>query len=226
MIELKNVTKIYKPDTIALNDVSFEVREKEFVIVAGRSGAGKTTLMRLILAEEKPTEGQIIIDGTDINKLLRKELPALRRKIGAIFQDYKLLPSRTVYENICFVLRVIGADDQEIEKSVPEVLSIVGLGDKACNFPEQLSAGEKQRAAIARALIHKPNILLADEPTGNLDAANTKEVIDLLRKINKFGTTIILATHDRDIIKELKVRTILLKNGELDMEADKGKVLL
>ncbi len=226
MIEIKEVTKIYKPDTIALNDISFSVEEKEFVVVAGRSGAGKTTLLRLILAEESPTEGEVVIDGTDINKLPRRELPVLRRKIGAIFQDYKLLPSRTVYENICFVLNVIGAEDEEIERSVPEVLDIVGLRDKACNFPEQLSAGEKQRVAIARALIHRPNILLADEPTGNLDAANTKEVIDLLRKINEFGTTIILATHDRNIIKELRVRTILIKNGELDMEADKGKVLL
>ena len=192
----------------------------------GLSGAGKTTLLEMILAKETPTEGTVIIDGVNIHDMPHQELPALRRKIGSVFQDYKLLSSQTVYENICFVLKAIGAEDDEIEKSVPKVLAIVGLKGKAHKFPRQLSAGEKQRAAIARALIHKPNILLADEPTGNLDPANTKEVTDLLQKINEFGTTILLATHDRDIIKRLRTRTILLKDGEINMDSSQGKILL
>ncbi len=226
MIKLDKVSKVYNPNIVALDNVSLDIKEREFVVIAGRSGAGKTTLLRLILAEEEPTEGTVTIDGVNIHKIPRKELPFLRRKIGSVFQDYRLLPSKTIEENICFVLKVIGASDEEMEESVPKVLSLVGLEDKTDSFPRQLSAGEKQRASIARALIHRPSILLADEPTGNLDPANTKEVIDLLQKINEFGTTVLLATHDRDIIKRLKTRTILIKNGALEMEAEKGKVLL
>ena len=226
MLKIQNVTKVYSPDVIALQDVSFDIREGEFVLIVGRSGAGKTTLLKLIIAEEKPTKGRIIFRGKDVHRLSGKELPNLRRKLGAVFQDYKLLPAKTVYENVSFVLRAIGAADEEIEKNVPKVLDIVGLDGKKDKFPRELSSGEKQRVSIARALIHRPDIILADEPTGNLDPANTSEIIDLLKKIHSLGSTIILATHDRDIIKHLKTRTVLFKQARLEMDSQDGKVLL
>jgi len=226
IIKFKKVTKIYPPETVALKEVSFEVGEGEFVVIAGESGAGKTTLLKLILAQEKPTEGEILINGENINELSPKELSYLRRKIGSIFQDYKLISQKTVGENVSFVLSAISASEEEIEENVPKVLEIVGLAEKKDKFPFQLSTGEKQRAAIARALIHKPQIILADEPTGNLDPSNTREIINLLKRINGFGTSIILATHSRDIIKRLKTRTLLIEDGEILADAGKGKVLI
>ena len=196
------------------------------MLIAGRSGAGKTTLLKLILAQELPTKGRIFFEGKEIQKMKRSELPLLRRKIGAVFQDYKLLPSKTVYENVSFALEVVGASDEEISKNVPKVLEIVGLQERANNFPKELSAGESQRATIARALIHRPKVILADEPTGNLDPYNTSEIIDLLQKINEFGTTVILATHNKEIIKKLKKRTITLEKGKLIRDDEKGRFIL
>ena len=226
MISFKNVTKIYPPDTLALDDVSFEIKEKEFVSIAGRSGAGKTTLLKLILAEEEPTKGRIFFQDEDIQKIKKSHLPNLRRKIGVVFQDYKLLPSKTVYENVAYVLEVIGASDEEIRQRVPEVLEIVGLADKAKNFPAQLSQGERQRATIARAFIHRPDVILADEPTGNLDPYNTSEIIRLLLKINELGTTIILATHNKEIINSLEKRVITLEASRVIRDEEKGRFIL
>jgi cell division transport system ATP-binding protein len=226
VISFKNVTKIYPPDTLALDDVSFEIKEKEFVSIAGCSGAGKTTLLKLILAEEEPTKGRIFFQDEDVQKIKKSHLPNLRRKIGVVFQDYKLLPSKTVYENVAYTLEVTGASDSEISQRVPEVLEIVGLADKAKNFPTQLSQGERQRATIARAFIHRPDVILADEPTGNLDPYNASEIIRLLLKINELGTTIILATHNKEIINSLEKRVITLESGRVIRDEEKGRFIL
>jgi len=226
MIELKKVSKMYLPDVVALKDVSFKVEDREFVLIAGKSGAGKTTVLKLILAREYPSSGRILWHDKDIAQIKKRELPFYRRKIGIVFQDYKLLPSKTVWENIAFVLEALDADDEEIERNIPKVLEIVGLKNKADKFPNQLSAGESQRAAIARALIHRPEMILADEPTGNLDPYNTSEIIKLFLKINEFGTTIILATHNKELIKKLKKRTILFKDAKLIRDDEKGGVIL
>jgi len=226
MIVFQKVSKIYPPNTIALENISFKVSKGEFLLLAGRSGAGKTTLLKLILAQERPTKGRILFEGREINKMKKNELPYLRREIGAVFQDYKLLESKTVYENVAFALEVVGATDEEVSSNVPKVLEIVGLQEKFNNFPKEISAGECQRAAIARALIHRPKVILADEPTGNLDPYNTSEIIDLLKKINEFGTTVILATHNKEIIKKLKRRTITLEEGRLVKDDKEGKFIL
>ena len=226
MIKFQNVTKIYPPDTVALNDVSFEIKEKEFISIAGRSGTGKTTLLKLILAEETPTRGRIFFQDQDIHKIKKSKLPDFRRKIGVVFQDYKLLPSKTIFENIAYALEVIGASDKEISQSVPEVLTIVDLLDKAHKFPSQLSQGQRQRASIARALIHRPDVILADEPTGNLDPYNASEIIRLLLKINELGTTIILTTHNKEIINSLEKRVVSLDDGKLIRDEEKGRFIL
>lgn len=226
MIRFQNITKIYPPNCLTLDDVSFEIEEKEFVSIVGKSGAGKTTLLKLLLVEEKPTKGRIFFKDQDINKIKRSKLPYLRRKIGAVFQDYKLFPTKTVYENVAYVLQVIGASDKEIAHDVPEVLEIVGLADKKDNFPCQLSGGECQRVAIARALIHRPDVILADEPTGNLDPYNTAEILRLLLNINDLGTTIILATHNKEIVNSLKKRVITLEDGKIVRDEEKGRFIL
>ena len=226
MITFHNITKVYPPNTTALDNISFEIQEKEFISLVGRSGAGKTTLLKMLLAEEKPSSGQVFFEGDDVHKIKNKELPWFRRKIGVIFQDYKLFSTKNVYENIAYVMEVIGADEQEIRQDVPEVLDIVGLSDKADNFPAQLSGGEKQRVSIARALIHRPQIIIADEPTGNLDPYHTQDIIRLLEKINELGTTIILSTHDKEIINSLKRRVITLENGKLIRDEEKGRFIL
>ena len=226
MVKFDKITKIYLPATKALDNVSFEIKPKEFVCLAGKSGAGKTTLLKLLLAEERPTGGKIFFDNLDIEGIGFEALPYLRRKIGAVFQDYKLLPSKTAYENVAYVMEVIGASDEEIERDVAEVLDIVGLANKACNFPAQLSGGEKQRVAIARALIHRPEVILADEPTGNLDPYHTLDIIKLLMRINEMGTTVILATHDKDIINSLDKRVITLHEGKLIRDEEKGRFVL
>ncbi|MDD2696948.1 MAG: cell division ATP-binding protein FtsE [Candidatus Pacebacteria bacterium] len=226
MIKFQNITKIYPPNTVALNDVSFEVKPKEFVSLVGRSGAGKTTLLRLLLAEEKPTNGRIFFNNYDFSKIKLEQLPELRRKIGAVFQDYKLLPSKTAYENIAYAMEVVGASDSEIARDVAEVLDIVGLTKKACNFPAQLSGGEKQRVAIARALIHRPEVILADEPTGNLDPYHTLDIIRLLLNINEIGTTVILATHNREVINSLGKRVVTLQDGKIIRDEEKGRFIL
>jgi len=226
MIKFQKVSKIYPRNTIALEDVSFEIKEKEFVSIVGKSGAGKTTLLKLLLVEERPTQGRIFFEGKDITKIKSGKLPEFRREIGAVFQDYKLLPSKTTYENIAYALEVIGASDQEIAGDVPKVLEIVGLTERANNFPPELSGGERQRVAIARALIHRPEVILADEPTGNLDPYHTLDIIRLLLKIQEMGTTVILATHNREIINSLGKRVITLENGRVVRDKEKGRFIL
>jgi len=231
MIVFQNVTKIYRshPETgaiVALDNVSFKIKEKEFVVILGRSGAGKTTLLKLLIGEEKPTRGRIFFDGKEVSKTSPKDFPILRREIGVIFQDYKLLPSKTVYENIAYAMEVIGASPEEIEKDIPKVLELVGLAERAFNFPEELSGGEKQRATIARALIHRPRVILADEPTGNLDPYHTQDIIHLLEKIHEFGTTVVLSTHDKEIINQLERRTITLEKGKVIRDEEKGSFIL
>lgn len=232
MIKFQNVSKIYfsthskAKEIVALRDVSFEIKEKEFVSIVGKSGAGKTTLLKLILGEEKPTTGKIFFDGKDITKIKSEKLPEIRRKIGAIFQDYKLLPKKTVTENVAYVMEALGFLNGEIKRDVPKVLEIVGLLERANNFPHELSAGERQRLAIARALIHRPKVILADEPTGNLDPYNTSEIIKLLLKINQMGTIVILATHNKGIVNQLEKRVIFLEQGRIIRDEPKGRFLL
>lgn len=231
MLSIQNISKIYpshsggKP-TVALDSVSFELKGKEFVSLVGKSGAGKTTLLKLILAEEGPTQGKIFFDGKDVHKIKKSQLSQLRQRIGTVFQDYKLFPSKTTYENIAYVMEVMGAGEEEIRRDVPQVLEIVGLTDRADNFPNELSGGEKQRAAIARALIHRPDVILADEPTGNLDPYHTFDIIRLLVKIYELGTTVILATHDKEVINSLGKRVISLENGKVIRDEERGRFIL
>jgi len=225
LVSFQNVTKIYPRDVEALRNVSFEIKKGEFVCLAGRSGAGKTTLLKLLIGEEKPTYGRIFFDGIEVQKLPSKDLPFLRRRIGAIFQDYKLLSSRTVYENIAYALEVIGFDKEEIDRQVPQVLDIVGLTDCADHFPEELSGGEKQRVAIARALITRPELICADEPTGNLDPYHTRDIIQLLLKIQELGATVILSTHDKEIINSLHKRVITLEKGKIIRDEQHGRFI-
>jgi cell division transport system ATP-binding protein len=231
MISVKNVTKIYPSrsggePTVALDNVSFDIDKKEFVSIVGRSGAGKTTLLKLILGEEKPTEGDIFFDGCNIPGLKENQLPELRRRIGTVFQDYKLFPSKNSYENVAYVMEVMGATDEEISRDVSQVLDIVGLADKAYNFPKELSGGERQRLTIARALIHRPEVILADEPTGNLDPYHTFDIIRLLVKIYKLGTTVVLSTHDKEVINYLGKRVITLDQGKVIRDEEKGRFIL
>src|SRR4030043_1506927 len=226
MIEFKNVSKYYPGDCAAVEGVSFAIDPKEFVSVVGRSGAGKTTVLKLLLKEENPSEGEILVDGRNIKNLKQKEIPAFRRRIGVIFQDFKLLPNKTAYENIAFAMEAAGRTEEDISEDVPQILSLVELVDKADNFPYQLSGGEKQRVAIGRALIHKPDILMADEPTGNLDPLHTWDIIRLLCRINELGTTVILATHDREIINALGRRVISLDRGRLIRDEENGRYIV
>ncbi len=225
-ILFKNLTKVYPPSTIALDNVSFGIEKGEFVSIVGKSGAGKTTLIKLFLREEEPTSGEILFNGENILEIPKKQLPALRQKIGVVFQDYKLLETKTVYENVAFAMEVVGASDEDIERDVPKVLEIVGLEDRLDSFPRELSGGEKQRVAIARAIALRPEVVVADEPTGNLDPYHTKDIIDLLLKINQMGTTVILATHDKHIVNRLKKRVITLDKGKLVRDEQKGRFLI
>jgi len=213
MIKFANVVKKYLKNSVALSGINLEIGKGKFVFIVGPSGAGKTTLLRLIIREEKPTEGKILVDGVDVVNLPARKLPKLRRKVGMVFQSYRLLPKRTVYENVAFALEVSGRSNREIQKVVPTMLRLVGLEDKDNHFPNQLSGGEAQRTAIARALVHEPDILLADEPTGNLDLTNAWEIIQLLNQINSWGTTVVMATHNQDIVNALKKRVITMDKG-------------
>ena len=229
MINFQKVTKIYhtKQESItALSDVSFQINKKEFVSVVGKSGSGKTTLLKLLLAEERPNNGQIFFENYEVHKLSSRKLPVLRKKIGTIFQDYKLLFSKTVYENIAYIMEIMGVDEKNIAKNVPEILEIVGLEERAQSFPIELSGGEKQRVAIARALIHRPDVILADEPTGNLDPYHSIDIITLLLKIYEMGTTVVLATHDKEVINSLSKRVISLEDGRVIRDEEKGRFVL
>lgn len=215
MIVFDNVSKKYPDGTTALEDINFSVKGGEFVFITGPSGAGKTSLLKLIIREEVPTLGEIFVDENPISQIKLKEIPDLRRKIGFVFQDFKLLNSKTVFENVALTLEAVGRDDVNIKDSVEEVLSLIGLSDKLNSFPENLSGGEKQRVSIARALVHEPKILLADEPTGMIDPATGWEIINLLSKINGWGTTVVVATHNLDVVKSLNKRNIKMDKGKL-----------
>lgn len=226
MIRFKNVTKIYSPNTIVLQDVSFEVEKGEFVSIVGKSGAGKTTLIRLLLGFETPTSGDVYFQDINVNETSAQRLQEMRRKIGSIFQDYRLFYGKTVYENVAYILSVEGKENEEIDREVPKILDIIGLSEKINNFPNELSGGEQQRLAIARALVNYPDVIVADEPTGNLDPYNTYEVISLLEKINKAGKTVILSTHDREIINKLGKRVITIENGKVVRDEKKGRFII
>ncbi|MBI2098050.1 MAG: cell division ATP-binding protein FtsE [Candidatus Wildermuthbacteria bacterium] len=226
MISYRNVTKIYPDQSVALRNVSFDVKKGEFVSVVGKSGAGKTTLLKLLLAEERPTEGEVLFDEILVHQLHPSQLPELRRNIGMVFQDYKLLNSKTAYENVAYVMEVMGLEEDTIVRDVGEVLEIVGLGERAHHYPFQLSGGEKQRVAIARALIHRPSCIVADEPTGNLDPYHTRDIIRLLQKINELGTTVILATHNKEIVNRIGRRVLTLVEGQLVRDEEHGKFIV
>lgn len=226
MINLENVSKSYNNKIKVLHNVSLSVKAGEFISIVGQSGAGKTTLVRLLIGEERVDTGRVAVGDWDITKINRREVPFLRRQIGVIFQDFKLLPKKTLEENVAFALQVSGDRPAKIKKIVPSVLKIVGLDDKKNRYPNEVSGGEQQRAAIARALVHQPKILLADEPTGNLDAINANEIIDLLLRINKFGTTVVLVTHNKDIVNRLNKRVITMEHGQVISDQEHGKYLL
>ena len=216
MILFDHVTKRYGKGTRAvLDDVSLHISANEFVFLVGKSGAGKSTLLKMITKEATPDSGKIIIGGIDLDYVKRRHIPDYRRRIGVVFQDYKLLPSRTVFENVAFALEIAGMSNHEIENTVPKVLDLVGLSDKANRFPADLSGGERQRVSIARSVARQPKILIADEPTGNLDVLTSKEIIDLLQKINNYGTTILVTTHDANIVNLLKKRVITMRDGKI-----------
>jgi cell division transport system ATP-binding protein len=228
MIYFDNVTKKYKnfDDEPSIDGVSFSIAPGEFVTVVGHSGAGKTTLTKLILAEEKPTTGSVSFQSVDIHKLSDSALTDFRRRVGVVFQDYRLIPNKTAYENISFAMEAVGKDDDEIESDVMHVLTLVGLQNRAFHFPHQLSGGEKQRLAIARAIINQPDIIIADEPTGNLDPVNAMDIVNIFRKINELGTTVILTTHNKGIVDSIKQRVITLEKGKIIRDDKEGKYVI
>ena len=226
MIFFDKVSKIYSSTSTALEEVSFAVEPKEFVSLVGQSGAGKTTLLKLLLVEEKPTSGHIFFESTDVHTIPKKELPFFRRKIGTIFEDFRLLPNKTAYENIAFAMEAAGKTPEEIERDVPQVLELTNLVSRSWHFPDELSRGERQRVAIARAIINQPEIIIADEPTGNLDPLNTWEIINILKKINELGTTVILATHNKSIIDSLGRRVITLEKGRIVRDDKEGRYII
>lgn len=223
MIYFNNVSKKYDEDGPALDDISLTVNAGEFVSVVGHSGAGKTTLIKMILAEENPTDGTVFFESTNIHTLKNKDLTKLRRRIGVVFQDFKLLGSKTAYENIAFAMEAVGKTDEEIASDVPHVLELVDLGHKIFHFPSQMSGGEQQRLAIARAIINQPELIIADEPTGNLDPINTHEVVQILKKINDLGTTVILTTHNRGVIDSIGKRVVTMERGQIIRDDKEGK---
>ncbi len=222
MILLSNVSKVYPNGSTALDDVSFFIERGEFVFIVGPSGSGKSTLIKLLMHEETATDGQVIINNKDIGKLKRREIPYLRRSMGVVFQDFRLLSNKTVYENVAFAMDIIGASRKEIRKQVPNVLSLVGLSHKAKSYPRELSGGEQQRVALARALVNNPAFLIADEPTGNLNPKVAMEIMELLDNINKRGTTVIMATHAKDIVDAMKKRVIAIEEGKIVRDESRG----
>lgn len=223
MIIYQNVNKFYPGNTPALENVNLQVKEGEFISIVGQSGAGKSTLLKLLYAEERPTSGRIFFNRRDITNLKMRHLPYHRREIGTVFQDYKLLPKRTLFENVAFAMEVGGRTNQEIEESVPKILDIVGLGKKMDKYPKEVSGGEQQRAALARALVNKPKVLVADEPTGNLDPISTWDIIQLLLKINELGTTILLATHNKGIVDKICRRVVVVDRGRVISDKEHGR---
>ena len=224
MIHLKNVTKIYERNgVVALDDVNLDIAPGEFVFIVGTSGSGKSTLMKLLMHEETPTMGEIFVDGRDVVRLSKKEIPYLRRGLGVIFQDFRLLEDKTVYENIAFAMQVIESPKKIIQRTVDAVLDIVGLREKSKHFPDQLSGGEQQRVAIARAIVNDPKIVIADEPTGNLDPATTWDIMDIFLRINTAGTTIVMATHDKDIVNRSKKRVVEIEGGKIVRDQQRGR---
>lgn len=226
MITLQGVSKFYTTASVGLRDVNLSIEPGEFVSIVGQSGVGKTTLVKLLIAEEQPTKGKVEIGGWDITRIGRNDIPYLRRQIGVIFQDFKLLPKKTVFENVAFALEVAGTAPARIKQVVPQVLDIVGLAGKYDRYPNQISGGEQQRVVIARSLVHTPKIIVADEPTGNLDSINTEEIITILKKINEFGTTIVLVTHNREVVNQLRRRVITLHDGKIISDEAEGKYVL
>ncbi len=226
MIRLKNLNKMYAPEIVGLRNANLHIRPGEFVSIVGQSGTGKTTLIKLLIAEERPTSGSIQIGGWEIGRIRPGDIPFLRRQIGVVFQDFKLLPKKTVFENVAFALEVAGVSGRRIREVVPHVLRIVNLGGMENRYPQQLSGGQQQRVVIARALVHRPKIVVADEPTGNLDSLNTREVIDIFQKINEFGTTVVLVTHNREVVNALRKRVLTLHDGEIVADHEEGKYLI
>ena len=223
MISVNNVTKIYEDNSaVGVKDLSLHVSKGEFVFIVGSSGSGKSTLIKMLLKECEPTNGSIIINGTSLTELTQKEIPYFRRKIGVVFQDFRLLQGKTVYENVAFAMRVIGETPRNIRRSVPQILSLVGLNKKAGDYPNQLSGGEQQRVSLARAIVNKPPILLADEPTGNLDPETAWEIMGLLKEINDRGTTVVIATHAKDIVDKMQKRVITLQKGQILRDVQSG----
>jgi len=222
VIYFNNVSKIYK-DATALDDVTFTVETGEFISIVGHSGAGKTTLTKMILAEEMPSSGTIFFESIDVNKIKNKDLTKLRRRIGVVFQDYKLLSNKTAYENIAFAMEAVGKNEEEIASDVPHVLELVDLSHRIMHFPNQMSGGEQQRLAIARAIINQPELIIADEPTGNLDPVNTHEIVQILKKINDLGTTVILTTHNRGVTESINKRVITMENGKIIRDTKHNK---
>ncbi len=226
MIYYDKVSKVYPDKSVALDGVSFGVEPKEFVTIVGHSGAGKTTLMKMLIAEDWPTEGAVFFESSNIHKLNKRAMSRLRRRIGTVFQDYRLLQNKTVYENIAFAMEAAGRTDSEISADVPHVLELVDLGHKIWNFPKELSGGERQRVAIARAIVTQPDIIIADEPTGNLDPTNTYEIIRILQKINELGTTVLLTTHNKGVVDTIGGRVITMEKGKVVRDDKGGKYIL
>jgi len=226
VIYYDKVSKIYPDNSIALDNVSFGIEPKEFVTIVGHSGAGKTTLMKLLIAEDYPTEGTVYLESTDVHGMNKKQKNKLRRRIGTVFQDYRLIHNKTIYENIAFAMEAAGRTDAEISADVPHVLELVDLGHKIWNFPRELSGGERQRVAIARAIVTQPDIIIADEPTGNLDPANTFEIVRILKKINELGTTVLLTTHNKGVVDAVGGRVITMEKGRVIRDDKNGKYIL
>lgn len=222
MIRFKNISKIYNNNVKALSDINVDIEKGEFVFLVGPSGSGKSTFIKMILKEVEPTTGKVIVGETDLSKLTRKQIPYFRRKVGMVFQDFRLIPNLNVYENVAFAMKVVEASPREIRKRVPMVLSLVGLSHKYKMFPNELSGGEQQRVSLARAIVNNPNVLIADEPTGNLDPETAKEIMTLLDDINKAGTTVLMATHAKDIVDSMKKRVIAIEGGEIVRDEKRG----
>lgn len=226
MIYFDKVSKVYNGDSIALEDITFQVSPGEFLSIVGHSGAGKTTLLKMLIVEDKPTEGKVFFESLDIHSIPKRKLPQYRRKLGTVFQDFKLLPHKTAFENIAFAMEANGRSDIEIAENVPQALELVDLGNKMWNFPHELSGGEKQRVAIARAIVNQPDLIIADEPTGNLDPIATYEVVQILKKINDLGTTVIMTTHNKGVIDALGRRVITMDEGKIIRDDQEGKYVL